>query len=732
MQCGVSLLKIQPVRPENFGQTGIFSCENCLVIRSFAFYALNLAVIAGCALPAWPAATQPALIPQPCEFTSRPSVSLTHGIRVVVPGRDSDDRFAAKTLAEEFEQRGVTVRNSSAVVRIYLLRDTSALAKRVMRREKMRLDPAMQAEGYLLVSEGRSVFVIGHTATGVFYGAQTLAQLERPGGLGPILAGAAIRDWPAMRWRGVHDDLSRGPVPTLAFQEKQIRMFAAYKLNVYSPYFENTMQYASTPLPALPGGSLSAADAKALVEYARQYHVTIVPEQEAFGHLHKVLTWQQYAPLAEIPSGSVLAPGQPGSMRLITQWFGELASEYPGPFLHIGADETFELGQGQTAAEVKQRGLGAVYIDFLTQIHGALAPLHRRLLFWGDVAMNSPDIVPRLPHDMIAVAWHYNPEPKGYDRWLDPYTKAGMETWVSPGVNNWSRVWPNFDMALKNIQGFVAAGQKAGSTGMLNTIWNDDGEGLFAQDWYAVLFGAAASWQPGTSDIARFQSDFGPAFHGDWSGDIDQAQETLIDAQQALGRAGLEDAKDAWFWADPWSEQGQEISAKIMPVAAEVRLDAERALTLIAHARANNHLRNVAALDAMEMGARRVDFLAFKFQVANQIASGYRRLYNGQHNPAVGDHASRDLWNLSGVNGICQDVSQGYEYLKTRYSDVWLAENRPYWLDNVRMRYDGAAQLWVERANKLSAAREQWREHHTLPPPEQVGIAPAATAGSAR
>jgi hypothetical protein len=143
-------------------------------------------------------------------------------------------------------------------------------------------------------------------------------------------------------------------------------------------------------------------------------------------------------------------------------------------------------------------------------------------------------------------------------------------------------------------------------------------------------------------------------------------------------------------------------------------------------------LRNVAALDAMEMGARRVDFLAFKFQVANQIASGYRRLYNGQHNPAVGDHASRDLWNLSGVNGICQDVSQGYEYLKTRYSEVWLAENRPYWLDNVRMRYDGAAQLWVERANKLSAAREQWREHHTLPPPEQVGIAPAATAGSAR
>lgn len=205
-----------------------------------------------------------------------------------------------------------------------------------------------------------------------------------------------------------------------------------------------------------------------------------------------------------------------------------------------------------------------------------------------------------------------------------------------------------------------------------------------------------------------------------------------MDAQKALARAGLDDAKDAWFWADPWSEQDQEVSAKIMPVAAEVRLDAERALTLIAQARTSGHLRNVEALNAMELGARRIDFLAFKFQVASQISSAYLRLYKGQHDPAVADHASRDLWNLSGVNGICEDLSQGYEYLKTRYSDVWLAENRPYWLDNVRMRYDDAARLWVERANRLSAARDQWREHHTLPPPEQIGIAPAGTAGSGR
>ena len=40
--------------------------------------------------------------------------------------------------------------------------------------------------------------------------------------------------------------------------------------------------------------------------------MTIVPEQEAFGHLHHTLTFDTYSQLAETPHGSVLAPGPAG------------------------------------------------------------------------------------------------------------------------------------------------------------------------------------------------------------------------------------------------------------------------------------------------------------------------------------------------------------------------------------------------------------------------------------
>ena len=260
------------------------------------------------------------------------------------------------------------------------------------------------------------------------------------------------------------DDLSRGPVDTLEFQKKLVRTLAAYKANLYSPYFENTQQYASNPLPAPPGGSISADDARELVAYAAKYHVMVVPDQEAFGHLRHMLVYEQYQQLAETPHGAVLAPGQAGSLQVINQMFTELAALYPSPFLHIGADETFDLGVGQTKAAVDQQGLGPVYLGFMQQIDNTLRPLNRRLLFWGDIAERSPDLLKGMPEEFknntIAISWHYSPSDNGFTKYLNYFKSAGFETWVSPGINNWSRVYPNYSMGLENIKQFTRDGQR--------------------------------------------------------------------------------------------------------------------------------------------------------------------------------------------------------------------------------------------------------------------------------
>jgi hexosaminidase len=665
------------------------------------------------------------LIPMPREYSARGTVPLPHGISIT-SGSDPEDRFAARDLAQWLDGLGVRVSKTRSAFPIQLLRSETRSAQRLLARAEVTIDPAMHDEGYAIVESGRGVAVIADTSAGLFYGAQTVKQMTTGRGPAAFFAKARIRDWPAMRYRGLSDDLSRGPIPTLEFQKHEIQTLAAYKINLYSPYFENTLQYASSPLTALPAGSLSPSDVRELVNFAQQYHVMIVPEQEAFGHLHHVLTYEQYASLAETPLGSVLAPGQQGSIDLIRQWFTELARMFPAPFLHIGADETFDLGKGQTKAAVDAQGLGPVYVDFLLRIHEQLAPLHRRLLFWGDVAMNDPDQVKRLPKDLIAVAWTYEPQPNGFAPWLKPYLDADMETWVAPGVNNWNRVYPDNDYALRNIQRFVSDGQAAHSTGMLNTEWNDDGEGLTLNNWYGMLFGAAAAWQQGPSSIEQFQAAYGPVFHGDKTGCIDEAQRELISIYQMLHEAKVRESTDQIFWADPWTPEGQAMAAELRPLLAPMRLHAERAITLLSQARASGDLRESDTVYAIEVGARRLDFIGQKFETADEIARRYREAYSFIGDPAKSKQISGLLANISWSQGFCQDMRDGYSESRSGYSSLWLRENRPYWLQNVLARYDLATQLWIARGDRFIAARENWLQQRTLPAPAELGIPASA------
>jgi hexosaminidase len=664
----------------------------------------------------------PKLIPEPREVADKESLSLAHGVRVIAGSSETEDRFAAEDLRKALGSRGLSISALGAGRTIELLRLDTPRAAALLSHERVNFDDQMKAEGYVIVPTQAGTAVIGATPEGVFYGAQTIKQLVTGTGASARLNSVVIRDWPAMRYRGIDDDLSRGPVPTLAFQEQQIRTFAAYKLNVYSPYFENTLAYASNPLASAPGGAMTRDDVEALVKYATQYHITIIPEQEAFGHLHNLLSYDTYSGLAETPHGNVIAPGQPGSLPLIRQWFTEISEMFPGPFEHIGADETSDLGKGQTRDLVKQHGLGPVYIDFLKQIYQTLQPLHKRILFWGDIAMNEPALVHELPKDMIAVPWTYDPDPKGYDRFIQPFTNAGMETWVAPGVNNWNRVYPDNNAALANIQGFIRDGQRLGSTGALNAVWNDDGEGLFNEDWYGVLFGAAASWQQGETSIDRFKASYGAVFHGDPSGKIDEAQQELMQAHQLLYGIDEEGATDNLFWVDPWSADGKIAAKKMRPVSRQLRMHAERALILLAEAKAEQRLQQQGALAAMELGARRIDMIGMKFEFADEIAAAYARALAEQSDPKQSDDVSSALYEISDTNGRCQDIRNAYSLIRDLYEQAWMSENRPYWVRNVLVRYDMAIQLWNQRGNSVSSSLNQWDLEHTLPKASELGM----------
>ncbi|MDD5542070.1 MAG: family 20 glycosylhydrolase [Acidobacteriia bacterium] len=666
------------------------------------------------------------LIPHPREVqVTGKNFSIDRNTRIELGNaKDSEDRFAAEQLAEEIllatghrpsigPLRGKT-KNVIALIRA----DSNAASTRWLASRNISLEEKFDPEGYGLDVDSEGAVAGARTAAGLFYSVQTLKQLLVPDGNGRAhVQGVHIKDWPAMRYRGVHDDISRGPVPTLDFMKKQIRTAAEFKLNLWSIYLEYTFEYKSEPLIGPREGSLNAAEIQELVAYAKPYHVEIVPEQQAFGHLHHVLKWEKYSELAELPHGNVLTPTNPKTYEFIQRLYAELVPLFPSQFFHIGSDETFELGLGKTKDLKDKEGLGKVYFDHILKVRNILEPYHKRLMFWGDIALRYPELLKELPKDLVVMTWNYNPR-ENFDSLIRPFRDAGLDVMVCPGVNNWNRLFPDYNMALVNIRNFVRDGQQRGALGMLNTTWDDDGEALFNMTWYGIVFGAAAAWQPGESSIPQFQQDFDWAFYRNTDHTYAGVIENFTKIHATLSKAGVGDASDSLFWADYLTQDGAKNLKKILPVARDIRLLAEKSLESLASA-PNANLRHPDTLPDLELAGGRFDYLGMKVQYASEMSNAYWDAY--LHLGEKG-RVGRDLSSLNNINGLVEDLRDGMTALRLKYQAAWLAENRPYWIGNILVLYDQELDRWVQMRQKLNDVRRGFNETNILPDPPSMGF----------
>lgn len=660
-------------------------------------------------------AQQLKLIPYPKRVDlGAGKVEITSTTRIALTAKHAKaDRIAADMLAEEIE------RTTGRKPAIGESRVHAIVLTRLEPKDSD--DPLFKDQGYTIEAKKDRIVVAGASDAGLFYGVQTLRQLLQPEGKKLFVPEVSIRDWPTMRWRGVHDDLSRGPIARLDFLKEQIRILSEYKINMFSPYMEAVFAYPGMPLIAPADAALTPDDARDLVKYAAQYYVTVVPEQEAFGHLHNVLKYDLYSDLAETPHGHVLAPGQEGSYVLIQKMFDELAKDFPGPFLHIGADETFELGRGQTKAKADEVGIGKVYLDYLSRITSILKPLNKRIMFWGDIAMKYPELLNILPKDVIAVAWSYSARPN-FDNMLKPYKDNGLDLFVAPGANNWNVIFPNLDNAYPNISIFVRDGQKYGALGMLNTNWNDDGESFIGLTYAPFVLGAACSWQAGECNIQQFEQAYDWAFYRNTDTTFHDAILALNKANTLMHGAGLGESSNRYLWIDPFSPAGAQFAGRMMPIAHELRIDTETGLqSLLANRdRAKIH---ADTLEPMIVAGYRLDFLGMKVEYQQEMANEWTAMTTPD---AQGGFNFRGMSDITGTNGRLEDLREALTRSRDMYKDYYLKENHSYWLGNNLSRYD-------ELINTIQAKIFQIRDLRrgrgvALPTAEQMGFVVTAPA----
>ena len=289
-----------------------------------------------------------------------------------------------------------------------------------------------EKEGYVLTVTDKSITIKGGSAAGVFYGIQTLRKSLSPQPSNLKLQPVEITDAPRFPYRGMHLDCSRHFFP-VSFIKKYIDLLALHNMNVFHWHLTDDQgwrieikkwpqlttvgsQRSGTVIGTnsdlddhIPyGGYYTQDEARSIVEYAKERHITVIPEIDMPGHMLAALAsypelgctggpyqvghyWGVYK--------DVLCVGNPRVYQFVEDVLTEIMDIFPSEVIHIGGDETptekWEACPKCQALHLEGAALQGFFtkrvFDFLTA-HG------RRALGWDE-------ILDGCPQDAMIMSW---------------------------------------------------------------------------------------------------------------------------------------------------------------------------------------------------------------------------------------------------------------------------------------------------------------------------------------
>ena len=348
-------------------------------------------------------------------------------------------------------------------------------------------------QAYIINIKPNQITIEATTEQGLFYGAQSLKQLIRHQLLTENNLNIPcynIFDYPSLEYRGWMDDISRGPIPTTDFIKEQIRRLAEYKFNFFNLYTEHLFKLDEYPDIA-PTDGLTAEEIQELTEYAKDYYIEFIGNQQCFAHAEKTLDNPFYDDIKDTRFN--FNPGVEETYEFLEILLGETAQAYESKYFNINCDETESLGNGNAKSYVDNIGAENAYCQHINKVYDILQKYDKEVMMWGDIIAKNPEMIKQLPEDIQFIVWSYGGR-DSFDEMIAPFKNSGHTFWVAPGASCWASCFPYIDNYTVNIANFARDGYKNGAKGIINTAWDDYGETMFNEVWHAMVWCAETSW----------------------------------------------------------------------------------------------------------------------------------------------------------------------------------------------------------------------------------------------
>ncbi len=258
-------------------------------------------------------------------------------------------------------------------------------------------------EGYELGITNQMVSLAAGKPAGIFRGIQTLRQIisedtisNKPGVFN--ISTGTITDYPEYSYRSMMLDVSRHFF-SVEDVKQVIEYLAFYKINTFHLHLSDDqgwrIEIKSWPNLTIHGGSTQVGGGKGgfytqeqysdIVKFAADRYITIVPEIDMPGHTNAALS--SYPELncdgkaPDLYTGTEVGFSSLCTKKEITYTFiddvvREISALTPGPFFHIGGDESHS-----TKLED--------YIPFINRVQDIVARYGKRVVGWDEIALST-------------------------------------------------------------------------------------------------------------------------------------------------------------------------------------------------------------------------------------------------------------------------------------------------------------------------------------------------------
>ncbi len=301
-------------------------------------------------------------------------------------------------------------------------------------------DSALGDEGYQLTITTDLLTLAANTPAGLFHGVQTIRQLF-PAAIeqanvqpGPwTLPIGVIRDYPRFGWRGAMLDVVRH-----FFKVEDVKGYidamAYYKLNRLHLHLSDDQGWrieikswpdltrigGSTAVGGADGGYYTQEQYADLVAYAQSRYITIIPEIDMPGHTNAAL-----ASYPELNCDGIAPPlytgvevgfsslcvGKDLTYRFVEDVIREISSLTPGPWFHIGGDESDATNPVD-------------YRAFIERVESIVDAQGKQMIGWGEITEAE------LDSTAIAQHWRHDTAQKAVQQGLKIIMSPASKTYM--------------------------------------------------------------------------------------------------------------------------------------------------------------------------------------------------------------------------------------------------------------------------------------------------------------